>query len=63
MARYEGEWLASHPNYLIPMDLAFNAEWIGGSVGLMIFAEKNKYLLLGEANIDSLVIQSVSHSL
>ena len=63
MAPYEGEWLASHLNYLIPMDLAFNAEWIGGSVGRMICAEKDKCLLLGEANIDSLVIQPVSHSL
>jgi len=45
------------------MDLAFNAKWIGGSVGPMIYAEKNKYLLLGESNIDSLFIQPVSHSL
>jgi hypothetical protein len=63
MAPYEGECLASHPNYLIPMDLALNAEWIGAAVGPTIYAEKNKYLLLGEANIDSLVIQPVSHSL
>ena len=44
------------------MDLAFIAEWIGSWVGL-IFAEKNKYLLLGETNTDSLVIQPVSYSL
>jgi hypothetical protein len=39
MAPYEGEWLASHPNYLIPMDLAFNAEWLGSSIDPMICAE------------------------
>jgi len=51
MAPHEGEWLAPHPNCLIPMDLAFIAERRRGSVGPMIGAEKNKYLLLGEANI------------
>jgi len=61
MALYEGEWLASHPNFLIPMDLAFNAEWMRGLLGCMVYAEKNKCLLLGEANIDSLVIQPVSY--
>jgi hypothetical protein len=63
MTPYEGEWLASHPNYLIPMDLTFSAEWLGGSVDPMIYAEKNKCLLLGEVNIDSLISQLVSHSI
>jgi hypothetical protein len=62
MAPYEGEWLASCPNYLILMDLAFNAEWLGSSIDPMIYAEKIKCLLFEEANIDSLVTQPVSHS-